>query len=280
MKLGDLIEKYALVTQEEVAAGLYARKVERFTPESRKIMENKIIAWFEGKGWTSKRKRGHKWVSRNKHVKIDWVLEDGWNLIGRAELSAKTPNGGWAKHHVRQKHWRNQDLQILIDAAKLIKAPVPITKTSLPKPFKIGGCLSHQYGKGVYYTIGSNNKWKSINVLKIVGLDENGVVSEEEVARPGEKPWFLCSIITWDSYEYCIITDGEILHPVKSRIKVLKKAARRGPGRQKIYRVFADPRGRKNKWLEDTTSADLDLLNEAIKIWFAEQKGDNASEKD
>lgn len=143
-------------------------------------------------------------------AKIHW--NSGVDTYPRKSISllVKTPNGGWKEQE------RNNNFEPLIAKAEAFKAPQKVTKKTLPKPVKIG--VEKEFtpslrGSAVQSV---NLKWRSVSVKQVVGLDDSGVVDQSKIYSPHETPWFLVMITDFNGAARHIITDGEVLHPLRN----------------------------------------------------------------
>ncbi len=235
--------------------------------------------WFTALGWKTKESKVkiNGFISRkNKdHVKIHWSIEQGWRQPrGYAYLSKLTPNGGWCN-----VQW-DANLSTLIKSGVKVSAPVLITKNTLPDPVRLGvksdNTISTSLtisgtGTPVTLTSGSvsggttwdikarivlNNIFSEIAVINAVGLKHNGVLSQKAIFKPEEQIWFHMICTTYNRTPYHIITDGEILHPVRML---------RNSNSQKFKVTSNTARD-----LKYTTSTDKKLICKAIEYYLFE----------
>lgn len=233
----------------------------KFAPGSKEELEKLVVAWFSQQGWKSKQckatgaeRRKNPDATRNgyisrkgkHHTKITWRFYDGYNRpICNAKMHKKTANGGWTVDV-----YNNADLDALVKRAMNIPAPTLVSRETLPDPFVVG---KYKYMVTRDKTIIANNKWRWVTAKGVVGLDKDGSINEQKAYNPKEKDlWFHCVVGAHDGSTSHIITDGEILHPVKSR------------GKLRVTATVPD-------LVEKTTTFDKELLQKAITMLFERQ---------
>ncbi|MHA2135844.1 MAG: hypothetical protein ACW99J_18460 [Candidatus Thorarchaeota archaeon] len=225
MILSDLIKEHGIthiVVEKGYGKTTYNRT--RLTPESKALIEQLAIKWLKDQGWTTKSRKPTRdgkpqngFISRRgkEHTKIEWKIRNNYSVGSNATLHKKTPNGGWTNGG-----WgRNGDLADLIKKANAIVAPILITKDTLPKAIKIGAAVSLNIDHA-HKTVYAGNAWRRVRADGVVGLEKDGTVSEKKAYDPKENPWFLVTVAAHDGSNATIITDGEIMHPVKTRGKL------------------------------------------------------------
>lgn len=258
MKIAELIENRGRVktTEKEGYRG-YIHKEESFEEGSREELVQIVTDWFDALGWKTKvATRSGDYISRMKkhHTKITWSLRDGYGSIyHKAQLSKKTPNGGWA---TVVSGWRSgrlggSDLGALVKQALQIPSPTMVTKETLPNPIAIGG-RKQLVTNG--HRVTAQNQWRTVIVKGVVGLKKDGTVDTGKAFEPTENPWFHCVVSDHNGATAHIITDGDELHPLNPR---LYKGDRK-------YRVTTNV----TSVVKNTTTFDKELLAMAISTLF------------
>ncbi len=214
MNLNNCIAKKAFKTHDGTD------KTELSSYHKAEIIQN-VKNWFSALGWQTKESKvtGHLISRKDKsHVKINWRIVQGWrHPRGHAVLSKQTPNGGWSS-----MIW-DHDLSKLIKISAGVTAPVLITKSTLPSPIQLGtnsnttidGPTYDYSGHDIKARIILNNVFNDVAIVNAVGLEQNGVLSPKAIFKPEEQIWFHMILTNYSRTSYHIITDGEILHPVR-----------------------------------------------------------------
>lgn len=221
---------------------------------------NKIVAIlreaFDKRGYKT-RKSTSRCSSRKPkgHVRCSWqILTNSWSagIAIKFEIFAKNRHSGWNKDTYFREY---DDFDKIIDYMDKMPAPKLITKDALPDKVKIG--ISEPL-RVIKDRVERLNQWRSVTVNGVVGLNDDGSISEQKVYDPEETPWFHCHIRTYNEWGYHeIITDGEDFYPL-----------RRQGSKRVTHEVPHD--------LKNTTAADKELLSMAICTLFQEsneQKG-------
>lgn len=262
MNLTDIVKKHKEIVNKETTIRAWDYRSRKYynkkhqikilSEKSREIIESLVKKWFKDQGWNSKRKRpgrngktklGYTSKKPGHHTYIDWTIsERGYACVA---LKALTPNGGWSAESY------NKDLAACVKQALNIPKPTLLSKENLPIPIPIGNKDNFSIRKE-HKNASTENKWRFVKCIGVVGLKEDGAVDKSKAFSPTEKPWFFCSASHYRGSTASFITDGDILHPVKTQ------------GKLRVT-THCPP------MLKNTTKLDKRLLEAAISTLFNEE---------
>jgi hypothetical protein len=248
--------------------------------------EEKVKKIFGNHDWVTKESKRPKsdyypaqhYISRLGHVKIEWSISNKtyatsyYNLY--ADLKIKTANGGWKcaptnlVNGMYQSSYHNGNpdgIEKLIQYSSRFTAPVQVSKKTLPKAIVLGACPDYSYNKR-FRNFTSNHLISGFRIDTVVGLEDNGVISNNKVYAPGEKVWFKCFITTNKGSTWNIITDGDSLHPLRAKGKRTYK-----PGAPNKGITFV-VNGETHNDLKHFTLYDKELIHAAIEKFFNEEE--------
>lgn len=263
MKLRELVDQHKKMVKipgtvrtwnyhtKEYENQVYYRQA--ITEDSRKIIEDKVKEFFKSKGWNSKKKKPGRnkkpklgYISKKPghHTYIDWeISERGYVYI---KLKSLTQNGGYAI-----ESYSEDDLESLIRRAMKIDRPSMLSKDNLPPTYSIGA-QEDITTRREHHNASTNHRWRTVRCLGVIGLEKDGSISEEKAFDPNEKVWFHCAITGYSDASASFITDGNVLHPIKTQGKL--RVTTRCPSILKL-----------------STSMDKELLEKAISTYFNEE---------
>lgn len=230
---------------------------DKISPQAAEQIAQQVEKFFTDLGWKIRTRKGRKdnkkdfkFTAHKDHVSIRYRI----NSYSEVTIHYRSAGGGTVKDG--DWHYWNTDLQEAVNHANKIKPVERITKKHLPEPFTFKDeplvAKKHDFRKwngGVQITVHRTGQIRSIVTKGVVGLDDKGVVSPEQVMVPGEIPYFFLSCSAPSGATFNLITDGEIAYAVKRYGK---------------HRVTNDPNPKATVDLNELTSQDKELVQIAI----------------
>jgi len=216
-------------------------------------LAQKAEQFFTDLGWKVRTRKGRKdnqkdfkFTAQKDHVSIRYKIAP----LSSVTIHYRTEGGGTARDH-SWDNW-NTDLQKALDHAGKIKPVKKISKENLPKPFDFKDKpLKARRHRSPLWTVSVHRECQItwVNVISIVGLDDKGVISKDQVMVPGEIPYFFLGCSAPSGATFNLITDGEIAYAVK---------------RYNKHRVTSEPHPKATVDLNKLSSQDKELIQIAI----------------
>jgi hypothetical protein len=226
-------------------------------PNVARTLAKQVEGWFTNLGWKVRVRKGRKdnaedfkFTAQKGHVSIRYQIE----ARPHTTVHYRSEGGGTVKDD-SWNYW-SSDLQEAVDHALKIPFVAKLSKTNLPEPFSFKDVplvavkrknLSNPNPPKVMVQRTGQIAW--IAVKGVVGIDDKGVVSMDQVMVPGETPYFYLSCASPTGATYNLITDGEMAYAVQRY------------GKQ---RVTSDPNPKSSVDLTKLTSQDKELVQIAI----------------
>ena len=242
----------------------YSKK--KLKPGASSVILAEAKVYFKGLGWKVKKTTKNDFFMARK-PKAPTKIRFQIGTHPAIELYSKTASGGWkiiakiAKYTYGEVK-KFKSLQEMVDHSETIKAPIMITKGTLPDPHEFGaftiGIRKDYYG--IKQAVLMNQVF-TCYVESVVALNQDGSITDSihVVAAPGEQVWFHFNCCSPTGATFDIISDGETFYPVKRYGK---------------KRLTSEMKPKKGIDLNHMNKSDEMMINGAIQLFLDPSEDD------